>query len=59
MKWRTIMLCNHANEVPRGTCMCPHDCECRERMCPRLDHGTTSATIVGPSRPPRWPTWSG
>lgn len=29
----TMMLCQHANEVPRGECDCPLDCACRETMC--------------------------
>ena len=33
MKRRTITLCLHANEVPRGDCPCPPACECRAAMC--------------------------
>lgn len=29
------MLCHHANETPRGACLCPRDCPCRETMCPK------------------------
>lgn len=28
-----MVFCNHANEVPRGICVCPSDCGCREDMC--------------------------
>jgi len=37
--YRSMMHCDHANEIPRGVCGCPADCGCREpdkngkRMC--------------------------
>ena len=29
--------CYHANETPRGTCVCLADCKCRETMCKEKD----------------------
>lgn len=34
--YQLMIFCDHANEWPRGICQCPHDCGCRERMCPGL-----------------------
>lgn len=30
---RSSILCEHANEVPRGACPCPEGCPCRQAMC--------------------------
>lgn len=30
---KSVILCEHANEVPRGACSCTAECPCRDSMC--------------------------